>query len=488
MMSVSEHAIADASAGSAVHPWLRRLNIAFLPGERTDVQAQVIAGLSAAFPRFGHTVQVAPDDNTDVLFACARFGEPVAWREAPMLQARRVFRLRRQPTVVTILHAPRQPWEQLIAQLDRAVAKEPPDPADFDYPGLAPSAYRTLVEQGRRGGPVLAAQRLFQAQTLCVRILVAVGDDRPDVAYHFDLVGSLARTEGGPGFYDDIALRMATAASAEEIGAYSVLPGTVPADVWAELTVPAAMRQASLELGRRNFFTQTVRVGELVHVPALDGAVANQYSEGCFATWEPRLDALIATITGSARPVDKGNVTDDELAVITGLREDRAGVYVRQVEGKRNDPPSSEAFEMVDIDNSLPRLELGPEWGVASAVPVARSKLHGHRGVASFNPDTVEFAPMNAAYSRYPVTCGTRGQAEGVREAFVRAGSLRDPDDPRQIIFTLLPTHGVFILEKWVPGKAPFQAIWEAMDAGDLEIESQAPQGPELYTPRVRRR
>jgi hypothetical protein len=108
--------------------------------------------------------------------------------------------------------------------------------------------------------------------------------------------------------------------------------------------------------------------------------------------------------------------------------------------------------------------------------------------VASFNPDTVEFAPMNAAYSRYPVTCGTRGQAEGVREAFVRAGSLRDPDDPRQIIFTLLPTHGVFILEKWVPGKAPFQAIWEAMDAGDLEIESQAPQGPELYTPRVRRR
>ena len=85
------------------------------------------------------------------------------------------------------------------------------------------------------------------------------------------------------------------------------------------------MRQASLELDRRNFFTETVRVHDLVHVPALSGAIANQYSEGCFATWEPALDALISTITGSARPVDKGNITDDELAVVEGVRTDRTG-------------------------------------------------------------------------------------------------------------------------------------------------------------------
>jgi hypothetical protein len=243
------------------------------------------------------------------------------------------------------------------------------------------------------------------------------------------------------------------------------------------------MRRASLELDRRRFFTETVRVHDLVHIPAVSGAIANQYSEGCFATWEPDLEALVTTITGSARPVDKGNITDDELAVVEGVRDDRAGVIVRHVTGKRNDPPSSEAFEMADIDRSLPWLRPDLGFGVRGLAPVVRSKLHGHRGVAAYNPARIEFAPMSPAYSRYPVTCGTRGQAEGVKAAFMRSEALRNPQDARQMVFTLLPTHGLFILEKWVPGKEPFQVIWEAMDAGDLVIESRVPQGPEPFVP-----
>ena len=92
---------------------------------------------------------------------------------------------------------------------------------------------------------------------------------------------------------------------------------------------------------------------------------------------------------------------------------------------------------------------------------------------------------MDSVFSRYPVTCGTRGQAEGVKEAFARSEALRNPQDPRRLVFTLLPTHGLFIAEKWIPGKAPLQAVWEAMDAGDIVIESRVPQGPRPFTPEI---
>ena len=37
------------------------------------------------------------------------------------------------------------------------------------------------------------------------------------------------------------------------------------------------------------------------------------------------------------------------------------------------------------------------------------------------------------------------------------------------------------IVEKWVAAKEPFQAIWEAMDAGHLQVENRVPQGPLSY-------
>jgi hypothetical protein len=51
------------------------------------------------------------------------------------------------------------------------------------------------------------------------------------------------------------------------------------------------------------------------------------------------------------------------------------------------------------------------------------------------------------------------------------------------VIFTVLPGHGTVIVEKWVEGKAPFQVIWEYMDAGYLEVDRRIPQGPMAYVP-----
>jgi hypothetical protein len=471
------------------HDWLRQIEVAFVPGPADPLLEDFATRLMESLGRHGHRVQPEPQNGLDVLVTTAAFGEPVHWKETLTLTARRRFGLEKAPLVYHLLHATRRHFADTLAHLERGLAKAAPDPADFDYPGLAPNAYRTLYEQGRRGGPILALERLVQSQAKGIRIILMVGDAAPEEAYSFDLVGAYPRTLASePDFYDDLALRIVTAASTHEITDHRVVGEPVPRAVWERLSTPAAMRRAGVELGRRAFFTEMIQISNLVYVPSLDNAIASQYSEGCFATWDAHLGALVTTITGSARPVEKDYLTDDELAVITAARADGLGAEVRHVEGLRNDPPSSEAVELIDMDTPLPRIRLSEaEWGVNAVVPAARSKLHGHRGVRSFDPRWVEHVHLDLPYYHYPVSCSTQAQAQAIRTAFSRSVALNDPADPRQVVFTIIPGHGVVLAEKWAAGKAPFEVMWEFMDAGVLEVEKRVPQGALKYAARAGR-
>ena len=466
-----------------IHPWLRRINVAFVPGPATPLSGKVAEELLRYFRLAGHRTLATPNDLTDIILTTARFGEPVGWRKAPLLSARRSYRLKHSPDSYTLVHVSRAQFQASMAHFRSALQKEPPDPQDYAFPGLAPQAHRVLYEQGRRGGPILSLMRLVQAQVKSIRVLLVVGDERPLEAYHFDLVGAHPRTDGQDldAFYGDIVLRMVTTTSTVAVSQHQVLDGLIPDSVWQRLTTPAAMQVAGRELGKRSFFTEMIRIPDLVSVPSVGDAVASQYSEGCFATWDADLGALIATVTGSARPVDKSSITPDDLAVIVGVRPDAKGALVRHVEGRRNAPPSSEAVEMIDMDGALPRLVLDSAWAVSARVPAVRSKLHGHRGIGFYDPAWVEYAPMEPAYFNYLVSCGSNAQAQGIKSAFARAESLQIPEDPRMVAFTVLPGHGVFIVEKWVPGTVPFQTIWEYMDAGYLRVEDRIPQGPMGY-------
>ena len=470
------------------HPWLREMRVAFVPGPMTLLLQEVMNGLERHFRRLGHQVQTTPDDDTDVILTTAPLGEPLHWRESLALFARRRFNLSRTPTVYTLVQVAPARFKELLDHFQAVLPREPPNPADYDFPGLAPQAYRVLFEQGQRGGPILALERVVQAQTKSIRVLLVVGDDRPLEVYHLDLVGAHPRSEAEDleSFYEDIVLRMVTTLSTSEVNQHKAVAGDpIPRPLWQSLTTPAALCEAAQQLGERNFFTEMVRIADLVEVPVVTDAVAEQYSEGCFAAWDPTLGALITTVTGSARPVHKGSITEEDLAVIVGVRSDGQGALVRYVEGKRNDPPSTEAVEMMGMDSPLPTITLNPAWGISAQVPVVRSKLHGHRGIAAYDPRYVEFAPLDPPYYHYLVSCGTDAQARGIKDAFARSEALQNPEDPRQVVFTVLPGHGVVIVEKWVPGKAPFQVMWEYMDAGYLEVENLIPQGPMEYVPGV---
>jgi hypothetical protein len=317
--------------------------------------------------------------------------------------------------------------------------------------------------------------RILQIQSKCIRVLLVIGDDQPESAFLFDLVGAHPRIKFADPqhFYRDIALRIMTAASTDEITNHQVVEPPIKQEEWTNLPTIREMTRASQELGKRDFFTEMIKVSQVAEVPGFSEAISNQYSEGCFATWDVRVNGLITTITGSARPVQKENITDQDLAVILGVKPGHDGALIRKVEGHPNHPPSSEAVEMIGMDLSLPKVSFQ-----GSQVPVIRSKLHGHRGVRSFNPARAEYVALPESYLHYPVSCSTDAQYRAVQEAFSSSVALQNPDDSRQVVFSVLPGHGMVIVEKWVGGKQAFQVIWEAMDNRDIEITNEIPQGP----------
>ncbi|PTQ51602.1 MAG: hypothetical protein BLITH_1240 [Brockia lithotrophica] len=484
---------ASKSAFPPIHPWVRPVRASWVDAPyATPLIRRFREALRTALLREGHHLLARPEDGVELLLTPAPLFEPLRWRDALLFTARRRFGLSKTPTIVSVIHAPTAAWEKALDGA-RAFLADPERfrGENFPYAGMAESAWEALLNQGRRGGPVLLLERVLQAQSKSIRVLLLVGDDALEEAYLFDLVGAYPRlrppAEASPEEREflvaaNVVRRLATVVSTREITAHETVAEPLPWEVWQRLEAPKAMKRAGREFGRRDFFTETISIDSLVHVPAVSDAIADQYSEGCYATWEPEIDALVATITGSARPFDKTQLTDDELALIVGVRPDKQGAVVRHVLGKRNDPPSSEAVELFDMDEPLPRVAW-EEGGRTYTVPVARSKLHGHRGIRAYDPRVVEYVPMDEAYFHYPVSCSTEAQAMGIRQAFARSQALRNPDDPRKIAFTIIPGHGVLIAEKWVRGKAPFQVIWEAMDAGALEITPRVPQGPFRYAP-----
>ncbi len=469
----------------SIHQWLKKISIAWVPGPATPLLTFTVEKLMDCFHEQGHNILFQPDDNpgADVIITTASFGVPVHFRDSLTLTARRKYGLAKSPTVFTLLYARSGEWQDLLFHLEKALAYDEPKPLDFVFPGLPSQAYHTLFEQGKRGGALLAAARIIQAQAMSIRDILVVGEnDKPLYAYTFDLVGAHPRTELDSEFdhanagYTDLMYRILTAASTHEITQHTVEPDLIPHEVWQHLDTPRDMVAAGHKLGKIGFFTEMVKVTNLVDVPLLDHAIASQYSEGCYATWDPILNALVCTITGSARPFDKYSLTGDELAVVAGLRADGQGARIRHVEGKRNDPPSSEAVELAGMDEALPHVLFN-----GKKVPVTRSKLHGHRSVQSFDPRAIEHVYLDPPNYTYPVSCSTEAQAIAIRTAFSRSQALKNPDDPRKIVFTILPGHGVLIVEKWVAGKLPFEVICEAINNGQLKIENDVPQGPLEY-------
>jgi len=464
------------------HDFLHQVRVVAVPGPSTPLIDEVMAGLRAAFSAHGHHWSEAADDRTSAFLTTARLHEPIAWRRSPLFVGRKQWGLQHTPANYALVQVKPAELRELTARFTAALASSDDHPPGFDLPGLAPQGWQVLRDQGARGGPMMCVARLLQAQAKSLRVVMVVGETQAESAYLFDLAGAYPRIVGRTPerLCAELALRIVTQLSTRAVTFHRVVGARITRELWQRAAAPAAMLRVSRELGRRDFFTRMVRIADLVEVPALTDAIAQQYSEGCFGTWDPDLGAQVVTVTGSGKPVAKSELSEDDLAVIGELLDGGAGVAVRPVAQLRNDPPSSEAVEFAAIDTQLPRCPLPREFG-GQPGPVVRSKLHGHRGVTAYDPATVEFVPLAAPFHDYLVSCSTDAQARGIAEAFGRAQALRDPADPRTVVFTILPGHGLLMVEKWVAGAEPFSVLLRAMDEGRLEVCSRVPQGRFAY-------
>src|SRR3990170_848712 len=177
------------------HNWLRTIEVSFVPGPMSPMLEEFTKALLSRFGDLGHKVVDKPTENTKVLFTTAPLGKAIPWREALFFSARRMFGLKHSPVLYTIIQITPKEFDQWIGHFKKALAKQPPQDEDFQFEGLSPTAPRVLIDQGARAGAILSLSRMLQAQAKSIRILLVVGDQHPERAFHFDPVGAYPVSE-----------------------------------------------------------------------------------------------------------------------------------------------------------------------------------------------------------------------------------------------------------------------------------------------------
>jgi hypothetical protein len=235
------------------HRFLRAVRLAAVPGPATPLHDEILRGLAHAFETNGHSFTTTPDDRTDAFLTTGRWNEPIVWRASPMFVGRKQYRLNTKPSCYTIVHASRAQFDGTVERLTAALAKAAPDAGDFTFPGVPPTGWQVLHDQGHRGGPLMSIARLLQSQMKCLRILLVVGDARVEFAHLFDLAGAHPRIEmtSPERFYTDVALRMATQLSTREVTAHRVEGEAVPRAQWAAATAPASRANSAAAASSR---------------------------------------------------------------------------------------------------------------------------------------------------------------------------------------------------------------------------------------------
>jgi hypothetical protein len=414
----------------------------------------------------------------------ARFDEPVTANSALLLKSKKMFGSRPEE-IVTVVSLTKRELVQELDRFDQLASRSPDDLGGFEYRGLPPTAVRVLQQEARIAGSLAALSRMIQGQTLSMRVIAIIGNDRGDIqgALHFDLAGGHAvipYDQSRPlSFAEEIVLRLMTVRSTHEVRSHHFLPSVLPVAVWKELRTPEAMIEAGGNFGDLGVFTEPFEIKRLTGLPGVEDAVAAQYSTGCLAVWDPEIGesgAMLTTATGSKQTVDKRRLQRRQIVPIIGIRDDGEGAIVLPVEGAGIVYPSVEAVELRRIIQRANEADGGRQ---------RKAVTHGHCGIVAYDPQHVEVIYLSPAFHKFPVTCGTKALAEATEEAFSRSEVLRNlksgHGESRRIIVLQQTCHGVVILEVADDG-GPFELTFDALRRSYLTLDpKEVPQGSVIW-------
>jgi hypothetical protein len=445
--------------------------------------AEAFRALSLALRDLGNDVVEVPDGATDMIMTGLPFGCPVDLSRSLLVRARPKWRLpkEKQPTIVTLVSMSEGEFEGALETFAHLARASREDSRRFSMKGLPETAVGVLQRESRRYGPMGGLERMLQGQSKSIMVLGVVGDRASggiEEMWLFDLAGAKFRVafEDPEAAAKEIVGRLMMRESSHEVREHAYVDEPVPPPVWERSGTIEAMIGVGRFFGERGLLTEPFRISEVVgggHIgKAIESGVSSQYSAGCYAAWDETVKAMVVTGTGSARIIDKRNITQNDLAVVKGINADGSGAVVRPVEGRDPVIPSVEAVEMCGIIQN--GIEIHGETVFAAV-------FHTHAGVLAYNPDRVERVCMDPTHYFYPYTCGTDGLARATWEAFGKSDVLNDLADPREVVFAQQVGHGVVVVAKKSHDGA-FAPIMNAVQEGDLVLDFKAvPQGREVW-------
>lgn len=332
--------------------------------------------------------------------------------------------------------------------------------------GLRVGSRRTVVIgqvperlTGLRHTEVVEIGRTVMARTAAPRVVLVHRDGREATLFTLE-GGHPTETDH---LADRICDRLVTAACARDVGdRYDVVRDALPAAAWAASPAPGHLAAAGRRMGRLGLLSEPVRIDRYVS----DGLASlyreylgwKRLSEGMLFLYDPDLDAVVVTASGSWG-VDKRSLREDEVTVLHPRTRD-GRLRVLAPEGLDPKGPSVEAWEVCALLSAVPTVRLGrsgsghwvPDPDGERAAPLVRGGVHAHVGVDRADAAVIESVPPNRERYPYGFGCGTDLMADVAADTVARSHAVNDPADPRLYVRWPMLYHGEMAVELWKPG------------------------------------
>ncbi|WP_411107250.1 hypothetical protein [Streptomyces sp. cmx-4-9] len=274
---------------------------------------------------------------------------------------------------------------------------------------------------------------------------------------------------------DRIRDRLVASACARDVGdRYDIVSDGLSAAAWAATSAPGNLADAGRRMGELGLLPEPTRVDRYVSED-----LASLYreflgwkrlSEGMLFLYDPDLDAVVVTASGSW-DVDKRALQRDEVTVLAGAP---VGGRLQVLAPERLNPkgPSVEAWEVCALLTAAPKVRVSktaagvwvPDPDGDREVPAIRGGVHAHVGVKGADPAVIESVAPNRELYPYGFGCGTDLMADVATDTVARSRAVNDPADERRYVRWPMLYHGEMAVELWKPG-LPDQPLQGLLDA-----------------------
>jgi hypothetical protein len=427
-------------------PWWRPLNVAFVGEHRASARmAEYQSQLLESFRDQGHNIVTTSAADIDLLIDVAMIPdgpEPLVQRipersQPLMLTVMKDYQLKRRPHNLIVL-----------VGVDESLGS-------WSHVDVVSTA---RVAMGKIGS---------------FKVVFVSGSGSDEVTYCTLEGGHPTETHAKVNGLRD---RLVASASAREVGGqFDVINDAISQATWSATQIPDEIVRAGHRMHQLGLLPRPQKISDYVS-PRMARVYErylglNGFSEGMLFAVDPLTGTTMVTASGSW-DVDKRALHRDEVTALSGIVGGR--VQVHAPVGIRPKGPSVEALEVLSLLEAVPRIRLSRDgsngWRLDPSgeieVPIIRSGIHAHVGVAFADDSLVETIEPDRQLYPYGFGCGTDLMCEVARSTVARSSAINDPKDRRRYVRWPMLYHGEMVVELWKEGaeNVTFEGLLDLFD------------------------